>query len=79
MINETDLERSVRRAIDGYFRDLDGEKAQGVYEMVISCVERPLIQAVLHRVEGNQTHAAEMLGINRNTLRKKMKNHGIKG
>ena len=79
MINETDLERSVRRAIDGYFRDLDGEKAQGVYEMVISCVERPLIQAVLHRVEGNQTHAAEMLGINRNTLRKKMKTHGIKG
>ena len=79
MRNETDLERSVRRAIDGYFRDLDGEKPLGVYEMVISCVERPLIQAVLNRVDGNQTHAAEMLGINRNTLRKKMKTHGIKG
>jgi Fis family transcriptional regulator len=47
--------------------------------MVISCVERPLIEAVLTRVDGNQTHAAQMLGINRNTLRKKMKNHGIKG
>jgi Fis family transcriptional regulator, factor for inversion stimulation protein len=79
MINETDLVRSVRRAIDGYFRDLDGEKPHGVYEMVISCVERPLIEAVLNRVDGNQTHAAEMLGINRNTLRKKMKTHGIKG
>jgi len=79
MMNETDLERSVRRAIDGYFRDLDGEKPHGVYEMVISCVERPLIEAVLTRVEGNQTHAAELLGINRNTLRKKMKTHGIKG
>ena len=79
MTNETDLERSVRRAIDGYFRDLDGEKPHGVYEMVISCVERPLIEAVLTRVDGNQTHAAEMLGINRNTLRKKMKIHGIKG
>jgi len=79
MMKETDLARSVRRAIDGYFRDLDGEKPRGVYEMVISCVERPLIQAVLNRVEGNQTHAAEMLGINRNTLRKKMKSHGIKG
>jgi Fis family transcriptional regulator len=79
MRNETDLERSVRRAIDGYFRDLDGEKPHGVYEMVISCVERPLLQAVLTRVDGNQTHAAEMLGINRNTLRKKMKTHGIKG
>lgn len=79
MINETDLERSVRRAIDGYFRDLDGERPHGVYEMVINCVERPLLQAVLNRVDGNQTHAAEMLGINRNTLRKKMKCHGIKG
>jgi len=79
MRKETDLERSVRRAIDGYFRDLDGEKPCGVYEMVISCVERPLLQAVLTRVDGNQTHAAEMLGINRNTLRKKMKTHGIKG
>ena len=44
MKNETDLERSVRRAIDGYFRDLDGEKPHGVYEMVINCVERPLLQ-----------------------------------
>ncbi|RPI44146.1 MAG: Fis family transcriptional regulator [Betaproteobacteria bacterium] len=79
MTYETDLERSVRRAIDGYFRDLDGEKPHGVYEMVISCVERPMIEAVLTRVDGNQTHAAEMLGINRNTLRKKMKTHGIKG
>jgi Fis family transcriptional regulator len=79
MKNETDLVRSVRRAIEGYFRDLDGERPCGVYEMVISCVERPLIEAVLTRVDGNQTHAAQMLGINRNTLRKKMKNHGIKG
>ena len=79
MRNETDLVRSVRRAIDGYFRDLDGERPCGVYEMVISCVERPLIEAVLTRVDGNQTHAAQMLGINRNTLRKKMKSHGIKG
>jgi Fis family transcriptional regulator len=79
MRNETELVRSVRRAIDGYFRDLDGERPCGVYEMVISCVERPLIEAVLTRVDGNQTHAAQMLGINRNTLRKKMKTHGIKG
>jgi Fis family transcriptional regulator len=79
MTHETDLARSVRRAIDGYFRDLDGEEPCGVYEMVISCVERPLIEAVLTKVDGNQTHAAQMLGINRNTLRKKMKTHGIKG
>lgn len=78
MINENDMARVVRKAIDGYFKDLDGEKARGVYDMVIHCVEKPLLESVLHRVKGNQTHAAEMLGINRNTLRKKIKVHGIK-
>jgi Fis family transcriptional regulator len=78
MINENEMARVVRRAIDVYFRDLDGERASGVYDMVINCVEKPLLESVLHRVQGNQTHAAQMLGMNRNTLRKKMKAHGIK-
>lgn len=78
MINENEMARMVRKAIDGYFRDLDGEKACRVYDMVINCVEKPLLENVLNRVRGNQSHAAQMLGINRNTLRKKMKVHGIK-
>jgi Fis family transcriptional regulator len=78
MINENEIARCVRRTLDGYFRDLDGEKPAGVYDMVISCVERPLIEVVLHRVGGNQTHAAEVLGMNRNTLRKKIRAYGIK-
>lgn len=78
MMNENEMARVVRRAIEGYFKDLDGEKPSSVYDMVINCVEKPLLEAVLHRVRGNQTHAADMLGINRNTLRKKMKTHGIK-
>jgi Fis family transcriptional regulator, factor for inversion stimulation protein len=78
MPNDNEMTRVVRKAIDGYFRDLDGEKARGVYDMVIGCVEKPLLESVLHKVRGNQTHAAQMLGINRNTLRKKMKAHGIK-
>jgi Fis family transcriptional regulator len=78
MMNENEMARVVRRAIEGYFKDLDGEKPSRVYDMVISCVEKPLLESVLHRVRGNQTHAADMLGINRNTLRKKMKAHGIK-
>ena len=78
MMNETEMARMVRRAIDGYFRDLEGEKPCRVYNMVINSVEKPLLESVLHRVRGNQTHAAEMLGINRNTLRKKMRVHGIK-
>lgn len=77
-LSDGDMARTVRRAIDGYFKDLDGEKASGVYDMVINSVEKPLLESVLSRVRGNQTHAAQMLGLNRNTLRKKMRAHGIK-
>jgi Fis family transcriptional regulator len=78
MINENEIARCVRRAMDGYFRDLDGERPCAIYDMVISSVERPLIEVVLHRVSGNQTLAAQLLGMNRNTLRKKIKAYGIK-
>ncbi|HTP94297.1 MAG TPA: helix-turn-helix domain-containing protein [Burkholderiales bacterium] len=77
-MNESEMARYVRRAIEGYFKDLDGEKPCAVYDMVIHCVEKPLLETVLHRAQGNQTHAAQMLGINRNTLRKKMQAHKIK-
>ncbi|MDD2721471.1 MAG: helix-turn-helix domain-containing protein [Gallionella sp.] len=77
-VNENDLAREVRRVLDQYFKDLDGESPGcGLYDMVIGCVEKPLIERVLDQVGGNQSRAAEMLGINRNTLRKKMSNHGI--
>ena len=79
IMNENEMARFVRKAIDGYFKDLDGEKARGMYDMVINCVEKPLLDTVRHRLQGNQSHAAQALGINRNTLRKKMKAHGIKG
>lgn len=78
MINDNEIARYVRRAMDGYFRDLDGEKPCAIYDMVISSVEKPLIEVVLGRVAGNQTLAARLLGMNRNTLRKKMKVLGIK-
>jgi Fis family transcriptional regulator, factor for inversion stimulation protein len=68
----------VRRSLDRYFKDLDGEKARSVYDMVLKNVERPMFEIVLHQAEGNQTAAAEMLGINRNTLRKKIQKLKIK-
>jgi len=77
--DENDISRCVRKALDGYFRDLNGEKARGVYDMVLNCVEKPLLESVLNKYKGNQSHAAIALGINRNTLRKKMKQHGIRG
>ncbi len=79
MSDESEISRCVRKALDGYFRDLNGEKARGVYDMVINCVEKPLLEAVLNKYKGNQSHTAIALGINRNTLRKKMKQYGIRG
>lgn len=78
LINENDMARHVRKTLKDYFKDLDGEApCSGMYDMVISCVEKPLLEMVLEHVSGNQTRAAEMLGINRNTLRKKMQQFGI--
>ena len=77
-INENDMARYVRKALKEYFRDLDGEDpCCELYDMVMQCVEKPLLEMVLEQVGGNQTQASQMLGINRNTLRKKMLNHGI--
>jgi len=79
MLNENEVARYVRKAMDDYFKDLDGEDPScAVYDMVINCIEKPLIETVLHHAGGNQTRAAELLGLNRNTLRKKIQAHGIK-
>jgi Fis family transcriptional regulator len=79
VLNENDVARYVRKAVGDYFVDLDGEQPScSVYEMVIHCVEKPLIETVLHHAGGNQTRAAELLGLNRNTLRKKIQTHKIK-
>ncbi|MGB7543667.1 MAG: helix-turn-helix domain-containing protein [Burkholderiales bacterium] len=68
----------VRRSLERYFKDLDGARPRDVYDMVLKNVERSMLELVLDRAEGNQTVAAEMLGINRNTLRKKIQSLKIK-
>ena len=67
-----DIGRSVEKSLDEYFRRLDGEPAHNVYEMVIGHVERALLASILERAGHNQTQAADMLGMNRNTLRTKL-------
>ena len=74
----SEISECVRKNLDKYFRDLDGAKPTPVYDMVLHAVERPMIEIVLAQARGNQTIAAEILGINRNTLRKKMQLHKIK-
>ena len=69
--------RSVEKSLEEYFRRLDGEQPHGIYNMVIANVERSLLAIVLHRASGNQTQAADMLGMNRNTLRSKLSKYKI--
>ncbi len=79
MTRNNDLADAVRRSLDRYFKDMDGEKPTLIYDMVLRNIEKPMIETVLGRAEGNLTVAADMLGINRNTLRKKMQQLRIKG
>jgi len=71
------LSTHVKNSLERYFHDLNGEKTTDVYDMVISEVERPLLEIVMRHVKSNQCRAAELLGINRNTLRKKLKHHKL--
>jgi Fis family transcriptional regulator len=76
--HKNEIADCVRHSVEKYLQDLDGESPCPMYEMVIRNVEKPLLEVVLAHAEGNQTIAADMLGINRNTLRKKMQVHKIK-
>jgi Fis family transcriptional regulator len=76
-MSNQDLATCVRAALDEYFKDLDGEHPHAVYDMVLHCMEKPLLEYVLNRAGGNQSKAAEILGLNRNTLRKKLQQHNI--
>jgi Fis family transcriptional regulator, factor for inversion stimulation protein len=79
MSRSNELADCVKRSLERYFKDMDGEKPTSIYEMVLKNVEKPMIEMVLGHAKGNQTLAAEMLGINRTTLRTKMRQLRIKG
>lgn len=71
------LAEHVRSVLVSYFNKLDGHQPCDLYHLVIKEVEKPLLDFVMQEVDRNQTRAAEMLGINRSTLRKKLRNHGL--
>ena len=70
---EGSLEDLTRRMTQSYFHQLGGHDTRGLYELFITQVERGLLGVVLEHTRGNQTRAAEILGINRGTLRKKLR------
>ncbi|WP_442867558.1 helix-turn-helix domain-containing protein [Castellaniella sp. S9] len=77
MMSTTPLERAVRDQLDRYFEDLGDSQPHNVMSMVTQCVERTVLLVALERTAGNQSRAADMLGITRGTLRKKLLSHGL--
>lgn len=71
------IEECVRESLESYFKDLRGVEPHAMYDMMLKVVEKPLLTVVMKHAEGNQSKAAEWLGINRNTLRRKLLDHKL--
>jgi len=71
------LQQAVKQSVEMYFDDMCDQEPEGLYNLFLSQVEAPLIRVVLSRCHNNRSKAADMLGMNRNTLRKKMSLYGI--
>ena len=77
MSDKSKLQQAVKESLDDYFTHLDGQPPHAIYDMVLGCVEKPMLEFILNKVGGNQSKAAEILGLNRNTLRKKMAQYNL--
>ena len=77
VMSKPTLDSCVRDSLQTYFKDLAGEAPCNVYDMLIKTVEKPLLEVVMQYADQNQSKAAECLGLNRNTLRKKLIEHQL--
>ena len=77
MSDRQSIEACIRANLEDYFRDLDGTDPTGLYDMLLQVIEKPLLDVVMQRAGHNQSRAAEWLGLNRNTLRKKLLEHKL--
>lgn len=75
--SHTTLRDAVRNCLERFFVDLDGHQPAEIYQLVMGEVEPAMLQTVMQFAQGNQTRAAEILGINRATLRKKLRQYGL--
>ncbi len=71
------IQEVIQKSLADYFDDLGEQQPSNIYNMTVETVEKPILETVMQRAGNNQSHAAEMLGINRNTLRKKLQQHGL--
>jgi Fis family transcriptional regulator len=71
------IDECVRNSLEGYFRDLGGTEPDSMHDMLVRAVEKPLLEVVMEHADNNQSKAAQWLGLNRNTLRKKLLEHKL--
>lgn len=76
-MSKINLEECVRTSLESYFTDLGGSEPDRMYDMMVRVVEKPLLEVVMQHAEQNQSRAAQWLGLNRNTLRKKLVEHKL--
>ncbi len=77
MSSKKHIDECIRASVEQYFKDLRGAEPSGLHELVIGAAEKPLLDVVMRHAEGNQSKAADWLGINRNTLRRKLLDHRL--
>ena len=77
MPNKHPISECVQTQLQRYFADLHGNAPDDVYRMVLSVVEKPMLEVVMQHAKQNQSLAAQYLGINRNTLHKKLTEHQL--
>jgi Fis family transcriptional regulator len=71
------IEDCVRTSLETYFKDLRGSEPDRMHDMMVKIMEKPLLEVVMHHTDQNQSKAAQWLGLNRNTLRKKLLEHKL--
>ena len=76
-MSKKNIEECVRTSLESYFKDLHSTEPAGMYDMMVRVVEKPLLEVVMQHADQNQSRAAEWLGLNRNTLRKKLVEHKL--
>ncbi len=76
-MSKKSIEECVRQSLDSYFKDLRGTEPDGLYDMMVQTMEKPLLEVVMQQAQQNQSRAAQWLGLNRNTLRKKLIDHKL--
>ena len=76
-MSKKQIEEVVRNSLETYFRDLRGTAPDNLHDMLVGVVEKPLLEIVMRQADGNQSRAALWLGLNRNTLRKKLVEHKL--